>query len=64
MTDIIKDKDGKKFIFVSNFQNGMPANKIKIYDEQGTFLKKKNPWDLKKRYWNDMIPDLEAFRLY
>jgi len=63
-TDIIKDKDGKKFIFVSNFQNGMPANKIKIYDEQGTFLKKKNPWDLKKRYWNDMFPDLESFRLY
>jgi len=63
-TDVLKGKDGKKYIFVANFRRNIPNEKIKIYDEKGNFLKKKNAFDLKSRYWNDMSPDLESFRLY
>jgi hypothetical protein len=60
----MKCKDGKKYIFVADFRRGIISEKIKIYDEEGNFLKKKKAFDLKSRYWNDMSPDLESFRLY
>jgi len=51
-TDVVKF-NGKKQIFVSEFEDGRPPKKVKVFDGEGNFIKKLNWNDLPEQYFNN-----------
>jgi len=52
-TDVVKSKDGQRYIMNANFSGGRPIDKIKVYDINGEFIKKISPKKVEPAYWEE-----------
>lgn len=50
-TDVVKSKDGQKYIMNADFSGGRPIDKIKVFNINGEFIKKINPKKVEPAYW-------------
>jgi len=59
-TDLVKTSKGE-FIFVADFDNGYPYNKVKIFSKNGDFIKKTDWRNIKgdRAYWHIVTTDLK-----
>lgn len=62
-TDVLVTKQGKKVILVTDFHDGFPAENIKIYDENGKYLRTVVPkYFYPTLYWHHEDFSLKSFR--
>lgn len=58
-TDVVKSTDGKKYIFVADFEDNYPKGKIKVYNDKGDYIKSVKPHKI-QTYWR-VQPSLDTF---
>lgn len=62
-TDVVKSKDGNRYIFEADFIVGMPSDKVKVYDKDGQFLKKISAKKIEPPYWENNYFNTDKFTI-
>jgi antitoxin component YwqK of YwqJK toxin-antitoxin module len=62
-TDVVKSKDGNRYIFEADFIVGMPSDKVNVYDKNGEFLKKVSPKKIEPPYWENNYFNIDKFTI-